>query len=130
MMITFLTVEEVIGIHRIVVDGIAGRMVLRDSGLLFAACGKPAIAIAGREVYPGLFLKAAVLLEALVNYHPFIDGNKRTAWLTTKVFLAMNGRHLIAKKTEEMNFVVAIANKKISLGDMENWIASHLDPQD
>lgn len=130
MKVQYLTVEEIVAIHRMILEGMGGRKGLREHGLLFAACEKPKTIIAGREVYEGLLRKATVLLEALINYHPFIDGNKRTAFLVAKNFLKLNGCYLSVKKNDGMNFIIAIANKKISLRDTENWIASHLDPQD
>jgi death-on-curing protein len=53
------------------------------------------------EAYPGLFEKAAALLHSLLLNHPFIDGNKRTAWLSTAVFLAANGAGLLEIDQDE-----------------------------
>jgi death-on-curing protein len=92
-MINFLTVEDVLVIARIAI-GSTPR--LRDAGLLDSACHRPAATVFGEDAYPTLLLKAAALLHSLTANHPFIDGNKRTAWLSTVVFLRDNGAEVIA----------------------------------
>jgi death-on-curing protein len=67
------------------------KILVRDAGLLESAVHRPAAAMFGEEAYPDLFGKAAALLHALAANHPFVDGNKRTAWLSCAVFLDLNG---------------------------------------
>jgi death-on-curing protein len=86
-------VEDVLVIARIAI-GSTPR--LRDAGLLDSACHRPAATVFGEDAYPTLLLKAAALLHSLTANHPFIDGNKRTAWLSTVVFLRDNGAEVIA----------------------------------
>lgn len=45
----------------------------------------------GKELYPDVFLKAAALLDSLINNHPFVDGNKRTGITAAALFLQANG---------------------------------------
>jgi death-on-curing protein len=93
-MITYLTAEDVFAIARIAIGTTPH---LRDAGLLDSACHRPAASAFGDDAYPTLLLKAAALLHSLTANHPFIDGNKRTAWLATVVFLRDNGADVIAK---------------------------------
>jgi death-on-curing protein len=51
----------------------------------------------GIDAYPDLFTKAAALLQSLARNHPFVDGNKRTAWAATWTFLGINGVALAAE---------------------------------
>lgn len=64
---------------------------VRDLGLLGSALHRPQSQMFGVEAYPDLWEKAAALLQSLAANHPFVDGNKRTAWMCTVVFLDVNG---------------------------------------
>ena len=61
---------------------------MRDAGLLESAVHRPVGSMFGQEAYADLFDKAAALLQSLAVNHPFVDGNKRTAWMSCVVFLA------------------------------------------
>jgi len=93
-MINYLTAEDVFAIARIAIGSTPH---LRDAGLLDSACHRPGASAFGEDAYPTLLLKAAALLHSLTANHPLIDGNKRTAWLATVVFLRDNGTEVIAK---------------------------------
>jgi death-on-curing protein len=97
-MINFLTAEDVVVIARIAIGSTPH---LRDAGLLDSACHRPSATAFGDDAYPTLLLKAAALLHSLTANHPFIDGNKRTAWLATVVFLRDNGVEVIAPDAYE-----------------------------
>jgi death-on-curing protein len=68
----------------------------------------------GQEAYSDLFDKAAALLQSLTINHPFVDGNKRTAWTSCVVFLAMNGAQLRPDIDAAERLVIAVAT-----GDMD-----------
>ena len=71
---------------------------VKDYGLLASALARPATTLMGKEVYAGLDVKAAALLESVARFHPMHDGNKRTAWLLTAVFVRMNGWKLSSEE--------------------------------
>nr|WP_212763524.1 type II toxin-antitoxin system death-on-curing family toxin [Gordonia araii] len=62
-----------------------------DEGLLQSAVARPQSSAFGLDAYPNLWDKAAALMQSLATNHPFVDGNKRTAWAAVFVFLDMNG---------------------------------------
>ena len=64
---------------------------VRDLGLLDSALARPRSSAFGEDAYPTLELKAAALLHSLCANHPLVDGNKRLGWLSTAVFLEING---------------------------------------
>lgn len=92
-MTRFLSAEDVLAIARV---AIGGDPAVRDLGLLDSACHRPSSTVFGEDAYPTLTLKAAALLHSLTANHPFVDGNKRTAWLATVVFLRDNGATVVA----------------------------------
>lgn len=80
--------DDVIAIN---LDLLGAASVLRDPGLLASAVFRPQSGFGGEEVYPDIWLKAAALAEGIARNHPFIEGNKRTAWISARFFLALNG---------------------------------------
>ncbi|WP_137989077.1 type II toxin-antitoxin system death-on-curing family toxin [Streptomyces vilmorinianum] len=86
----FLTVADVTGIARIAFAG-EGVPELRAPGLLESAVHRPRARMFGQSAYADLHEQAAALLHAVATNHPFVDGNKRAAWLSAATFLAVNG---------------------------------------
>ena len=72
-----------------------------------------------------LFWKAAILLERIVLGHPFIDGNKRTAYEATRLFLAGNDYILVAEEDEVIVFLVAIAKSENNRFSIKAWLEEH-----
>ena len=87
---TFLTVEEVMELHRASIERYGGSFEIRDIGLLQSALGMPAASFGGEFLHFGLAAMAAALLFHLVQNHPFVDGNKRIGALASRVFVMMN----------------------------------------
>lgn len=98
---------------------------VRDLGLLDSAAHRPQSSLYGREAYPGIHLKAAVLLESIVRNHPLIDGNKRLGWLSTVVFLGLNGLDLDAPDDDAYDLVIGVATGAVaaeeSAGKLGDW---------
>lgn len=92
MTYVYLSGEDVLGIAGIAVED--RRFVVRDVGLVAAAAHRPSAVPLGQEAYIGLFDKAAAFLQSLVIDRPFDVGNRRTAWTSCVVFLALNGVQL------------------------------------
>lgn len=103
----YLTAEDVLAIADLAVDD--QDVVVRDAGLLESAVHRPAAAMFGQEAYPDLFDKAAALLQSLAINRPFVDGNKRTAWTSCVVFLAMNDVQLRPDIDAAERLVIAVA---------------------
>jgi len=88
----YLAVREVLRLHEGVLADSGGTAGLRDRGALESAVAQPQATFGGEDLYPTLPEKAAALAFGIVNNHPFVDGNKRTALNTTTVFYLLNGR--------------------------------------
>ena len=65
-------------------------LAVRDEGLLASAAARPQTTAFGLDAYPTRWDKAAALMQSLATNHPFVDGNKRTAWQAAYVFLGLN----------------------------------------
>ena len=83
---------------------------IRDMGLLGSVAARPQITVFGEEAYPDIWAKAAALLQSVVKNHPLIDGNKRLGWLSTAVFLELNGVATQQATNDEVyEFIIGIA---------------------
>ncbi|MFI9207666.1 type II toxin-antitoxin system death-on-curing family toxin [Streptomyces sp. NPDC053253] len=107
MSCVYLSPEDVLIIAEHAVDD--QKIVVRDAGLLDSAVHRPSAAMFGEEAYPDLVGKAAALLQSLAVNRPFVDGNKRTAWLSCVTFLAMNGVQLRPDIDAAERLVIAVA---------------------
>ncbi|WP_449063215.1 type II toxin-antitoxin system death-on-curing family toxin [Planomonospora algeriensis] len=111
-MTRFITLEQGLRIARVATGG---PIQVRDLGLLEAALLRPQTSMFGQDAYPDVFSKAAALLHSIVANHPFVDGNKRAAWLTMYVFCAKNGVEIEpADEDEAYDFVIAVASGKLT----------------
>lgn len=121
----YLTAEEILVIHSEIIDETGGIHGVHDIGLLMSIAKKPKSKFGGEELYKGVFKKAAVFLESLIQYHVFIDGNKRTGAVSTARFLFVNGYELIATNKELENFVMEVVVDKLNLNVIFTWFKKH-----
>jgi len=105
----FLTLDEILAIHRDQVARHGGTEGVRDWGLLEAAIAMPQAAFGGRHVHGDLCEMAAAYLFHIVQNHPFLDGNKRVGAVTAYVFLALNEIELVADQDAYAELVLSVA---------------------
>jgi death-on-curing protein len=87
----YLTLEEVLDLHALVLQQSGGMPGIRDPNALDSAIAQPAMAFGGHDLYPNIADKAAALAFSLVMNHPFFDGNKRIGHAAMETFLVLNG---------------------------------------
>lgn len=125
MTVKYLSAETILVLHSEVIDKIGGSHGIRDVGLLAAISDNPKAVFGGNELYPDIFTKAAVYLESIVNYHVFIDGNKRTGITACARFLYQNGHNISATNKEVEKFVLSVAAEKIEMSIIVAWLKKH-----
>ena len=93
---------------------------IHDEALLDSALHRPLniLAYGARD----LFTLATAYISGIVRNHPFMDGNKRTAYVTGGIFLERNGKTLIASEEEATEFMLALVSKKITDDDFTRWL--------
>ncbi|MDF0667149.1 MAG: type II toxin-antitoxin system death-on-curing family toxin [Nitrospira sp.] len=112
--------DFVLSLHEELLSEHGGAPGIRDEGLLDSALARPQnIHSYGNT---DLFTLAAAYITGIVRNHPFIDGNKRTAFMTGYVFLSRNGKELIADEAEATQIMLALASTKVSEEDFALWI--------
>ncbi len=125
-MVKVLGVEDVIRRHSEALAQYGGGAPgIRDRGLIEASVGRISSGWEEGEFYPGLFEKAAALLESIIRNHPFVDGNKRTALLAAGTLLELNGWELTFDKEEAVEFALGVANRQLDLSDLIAWLREH-----
>ena len=97
-----------------------GLVGVRDTGLLASALARPR----NLAVYeaPDVFALAAAYAFGLARNHPFIDGNKRTAFVCAELFLLLNGRELTVSDAECVTQMLLLAAGDLSEPDFAAWL--------
>ena len=108
----FLSLAEVLEVHRDQIERYGGGPGIRDQGLLQSALAMPAARFGGRFLHGDLCEMAAAYLFHIVCNHPFVDGNKRTGAVAALVFLALNGVEIKAKEEFFEQIVRSVAEGK------------------
>ena len=110
--------------HEAAIRSFGGSSGLRDATLLDSAVHMPQATWGGEYLHPGLFDMAAAYLFHVALNHPFVDGNKRAAWLATRLFLRLNGYRLKPRRAEAVAFVESIAAGKLrDWREISRWSA-------
>lgn len=122
----YLSGEEILVIHSEIIDQTGGLHGVRDIRLLQSITEKPKMQFGGKELYEGVFQKAAVYLESIAKYHAFVDGNKRTAIASAARFLFLNGYELRTTNKSLEKFVLRVATKKVDLETIASWLKRHV----
>lgn len=106
---TFLTLDEVVAIHRDQIERYGGSLGVREWEMLSSAIAMPAATFGRQFLHSDLYEMAAAYLFHIVQNHPFIDGNKRVGAVAADVFLAMNDSRLVAGEDEYADLVLSVA---------------------
>jgi death-on-curing protein len=124
-MIRYLTLIEILELHRQILEQSGGALGMRDIGLLESAIAQPRMTFDGEDLYPSLLDKAAALGFSLIMNHPFVDGNKRTGHAATETFLVLNGLEINASVDEQEGVVLAIASGVLGREEFAEWLQQH-----
>jgi death-on-curing protein len=121
----YLSEEEIAAINEVVVQESGGSIGIREPGMLTSVAHKPKTTFGNNELYLDIFTKAAVIYEAIVNYHVFVDGNKRTGFAAMARFLNINLYNLKVSDKEIEEYTVFIATNNPVLEEVAAWIKTH-----
>jgi death on curing protein len=122
----YLSLQEVISLHSLLIAQTGGSSGLRDRGALESAVAQPEAGFGGEELYPDLASKAAALGHSLIQNHPFVDGNKRIGHAAMEVFLLLNGHEIDASVDEQEQIIIQVASGKVSRIELGEWLREHV----
>ncbi len=116
------TLSEVIAIHATLIAESGGDSGMRDEAALASALMRPQLGY-----YDGLVQESAAMMESLANNHPFVDGNKRVAFVVTDTFLRMNGHFIDCEsKVAYEYFMQLFETGSFRYAALEPWLNEHI----
>lgn len=127
----FLDLEDVLRIHNRQIQKFGGISGVRDLGLLESALSQPQATFSGQLLHPTVWEQAAAYLFHLAMNHPFLDGNKRTAFAVMDTFLRLNGFALTLSQSQKYQLVVQVVEGNLNKTDLAGQLkqASTLRPE-
>jgi len=120
----FLTVDDVLTIHQLVLARAGSSAGVRDKNLLESAVLHPQTFVFGQYVYTDVYRMAAAYCFHIIKNHPFVDGNKRTGILTAITFLEKNGLEVSVDIDAWYTLAIDIAKSKIFKEDIAVFLKS------
>jgi len=120
----YLTVAEIYQMQLRLIDRFGGMHGIRDKNAIEAAVFRPQTGY-----YNSLEEEAAALMESLANNNGFVDGNKRTAFAATDVFLRVNGFYIDVTARKGYEFIVgSMERREFRFPAIVDWIRQHRKP--
>ncbi|MDI1230367.1 MAG: type II toxin-antitoxin system death-on-curing family toxin [Methylobacter sp.] len=126
MSVVWIEESVVLALHEEHLAEHGGPVGIRDRGLLESALFRPQNLVGYGD--PDLAALAAAYGFGLARNHPFIDGNKRTAFTVMELFLALNGQELIADDTSCIVTILKLAEGSLSETEFADWIRANTNP--
>ena len=117
-----LTVEEVMALHKKLIERTGGSDGLRDQSLLESAVYSAMTEFEGSEAYPTVQEKAARLMFALTNNHAFVDGNKRIGVFVMLMTLQLNNVKIKYTQSELISLGLSVAEGTTRYEEILTWI--------
>ncbi len=125
-MIVWLSTELILAVHDEQLAEHGGAVGIRDAGLLESALARPL----NHKGYgdPDIAELAALYALGLARNHPFVDGNKRTAFVALELFLHLNGGHFVADDAEAVVMMLEMAAGELPDGEFIAWVRERSSP--
>ncbi len=120
-MTVYLSLEQVLALHRAQIARFGGSAGLRDRGGLESAVARAQMTFGGEDLYPDVPTKAAALMHSLVMNHPFVDGNKRVGAHAAIQFLLANRTAPLFSPQELVDITLSVARGEISAEALAIW---------
>jgi len=125
-MIVWLDKRLVVAIHDRQLAEHGGQAGIRDEGLLESALARPQQLYAYGDPVPDLADLAATLAYGLARNHAFVDGNKRTAYVACRTFLALNDAELSADPEEKYLTFLGLGEGRLDTYELASWLRAHI----
>ncbi len=128
----YVTLGEVVELHRRLLQATGGAFGIRDFGALESAVAQPKATFGGVDLYPTLVENAAALCLALVEGHPFVDGNKdgnkRVGHAAMETFLVLNAAEVDAPIDAQECLMLDLAAGRLDRTQLTDWLRQNLKP--
>lgn len=126
----WLTVSEVIRIHDRMILSFGGELGVLDEGKIASAIDRARYStVFGTDQFPTIIHKAASIMHAILVYHPFADGQKRTGISAAFIFLGLNGFSLWSRDPlDEVHFAIRVAKGEYEVEEIARWLERRIAP--
>jgi death-on-curing protein len=124
MAIIWIEEAVVLAVHEEQLAEHGGAVGIRDLGLLQSALARPQHLVAYGK--PDVAALAAAYGYGIARNHPFMDGNERTAFTVTELFLTLNGYELLADDSSCVVTVLQVAERSLAEAEFADWIRANL----
>ena len=118
--------DIVLAIHQRQLAEHGGGVGVRDTGLLESALNKPKNLFHYNDPKPSIAAMAASYAYGIACNHPFVDGNKRTAYIVCQLFLNLNNYVLTAPSADKYQTFIELASGKMSEANLSIWISENV----
>ena len=118
----YLTLAEVVELHRLTIEQSGGASGLRDLGALESAVAQPRMTFRQEDLYPTMVEKASALCASLVQNHPFVDGNKRVGHAAMETYLFLNGFEIDAPVDSQEETILGLASGELDRAGLAEWL--------
>src|SRR3982751_6671210 len=115
-------IESVLDLHDRVLAKYGGASGIRDNNLLDSALNRPFQTFDAKDLYPTFYEKAAAVIQSVIINHPFVDGNKRTAFLLGETMLLNEHVEISTSEDDRYGFVIKISTSELSFEDIVLWL--------
>jgi len=122
MVIRYLTRDEIETVNKFLALKYGFEHLVIKPGVLDLCVESPKLVVFGQEIYPDKIEKAAALMKEINKSHPFLHGNKRTAYTAASMFLELNGFRLSADTTAAVNLSIKTAVCSADVPDIFDWM--------
>lgn len=128
-MIGTLSIEQVLALHEEAIAAAGGSLGFLNASHLDAALQRPLTSFGGVELFSTLYLKAAAIAHSVATTHPFVDGNKRTAYLCAATLLYESGLCVIADGAAIEAVILGLIAGTVTLEDFAAWLETNSVPE-
>lgn len=130
MTIHFLTLNEILDLHKDLIHRYGGSTGIRSKELLISALAQPPASFSGNHLHENLFEMGAAYLYHICQNHPFIDGNKRIAITAALMFFLLNDIEITVDNDLLAEMVFKVAQGKMKKKSIAGWFHknSHRKP--
>lgn len=122
----YLSLKEVLDLHRQIIEQTGGALGVRDLGLVESALAQPVMTFDGQDLYPTVIEKASALGFSLIKNHPFLDGNKRIGHAALETFLVLNGHEIAAPVDEQERVILGVAAGQLPRAEFTEWLRARV----
>ena len=123
--IEFIPKDIILFFHEQLVEIYGGNFGIRDENLLDSALEQPKATYQGEYLHDSLIKMAAAYGYHLCNNHPFIDGNKRIAFVAMDTFLQKNGLEITASEKEAYKMMIQVSSGQLSKKELTLWLENN-----